>query len=79
MYKTYEFLNDPEYIDQYCVDLSPHIVDRTGEERYRLWQISVDAMDNFDADSLGSRLFFKSDKARQKFLTWLLLKYGHDY
>ena len=75
-YREYEFLNDPEYVDEYCVDLSPYPVDRTEEERAKLWQISVDAIDNFNADSLGSRLFFKSDDDRQKFLTWYTLRWA---
>lgn len=75
-HREYELLNDPEYIDEYCVDLSPHPVDRTGEEQARLWLIAKDAVDNFNADSLASRLFFKSDAERQKFLTWMILKWG---
>ena len=74
-YREYELLNDTEYVDEYCVDLSPYPVDRTEEERAKLWQISVDAIDNFNADSLGSRLFFKSDDDRQKFLTWYTLRW----
>ena len=76
-YRTYELLNTP--IDEYCVELDPVAVDRTEAEsaarRDKLYQISSDATANFDADALGSRLFFKSDEAREKFLTWYVLRW----
>jgi len=72
----YELLNDPEYIDFYCVDLSPHPVDRTIEEQDTLWNIRRYALRNFDACFIGYRLFFKTDTERQQFLTWMILKWA---
>ena len=86
-YRTYELLNTPKYIDEYCVDLDPggylgvyaayttiHNVEME-LQRAKVYQISSDATANFNADALGSRLFFKSDEAREKFLTWYVLRW----
>jgi hypothetical protein len=77
-FRTYEFLNDPVYRDQYCICLSPGrpIWDRSEKENKLIDHIIKEAHNNFDLTSLGDRVFFSSDEERQKFITWYTLKWS---
>ena len=74
---TYELLDDPEYVNEYCVRLSDKSIwHRTHEEDQLVDAMVKDATANFKAYSLGDRLFFETNEERQACMCWLELRWA---